>query len=57
MDGCKVVWEKDGTEVAKDSKTQRISNVSADDIGNYSYSLICDGCPFSGDVSTIEPDI
>lgn len=57
MDGCKAVWEKDGTEVAKDSKTLRINNVSTDDIGNYSYSLICDGCPFSGDVSTVKPDI
>ncbi len=57
VDGCKVVWKKDGAEVAKDSKTLRVNNVSADDIGNYTYELICDGCPFSGDVSTVQPDI
>lgn len=57
VDGCKVVWKRDGTEVAKDTKTLKINNVSADNIGDYTYELVCDGCPSSGVVSANKPDI
>ncbi|MBE6326275.1 MAG: T9SS type B sorting domain-containing protein [Bacteroidales bacterium] len=57
VDGCEIVWKKDGTEIAKDTKVLKINNVSADDIGNYSYELICDGCPANGLVSSSQPDI
>lgn len=56
-DGCKVVWKKDGTEIAKDTKELEISNVSTDNIGEYRYELVCDGCPYSDVVSESKPDI
>ena len=57
VDGCEIVWKKDNTEVAKNTETLKISNVSTDDIANYSYELICDGCPANGLVSSSQPDI
>lgn len=57
VDGCEIVWKKDNTEVAKNTETLKINNVSTDDIGNYSYELICDGCPANGLVSSVQPDI
>lgn len=57
VDGCEIVWKKDNTEVAKNTETLKISNVSANDIGKYSYELICDGCPANGLVSSSQPDI
>ncbi len=57
VDGCKVTWYRDEEEVVKDTKTLRISNVSASDIGEYTYTLLCDGCSFIGFVSDRDPDI
>lgn len=57
VDGCKVVWKKDDVEVDKGTNTLRINNVSADNIGYYTYDLVCDGCPAFGVVSATNPDI
>lgn len=57
VDGCQIVWKKDDTEISKNTKTLRINNVSTDDIANYSYELICDGCHANGLVSSVQPDI
>ncbi len=57
VDGCKVVWKKDGTVIAKETNMMRVSNVSANDITDYTYELVCDGCPADGIVSAIKPDI
>ncbi len=57
VDGCSVVWKKDGTEIAKETKALRVNNVSANNIGNYTYELVCDGCPADGIVSATQPDI
>lgn len=57
VDGCSVVWKKDGTEIAKETKALRVNNVSANDIGSYTYELVCDGCPADGIVSATQPDI
>ncbi len=57
VDGCKIVWKRDGTEIAKETQTLRIDNVSTNHIGDYTYELVCDGCPADGVVSTSQPDI
>ncbi|MCQ2189479.1 MAG: T9SS type B sorting domain-containing protein [Paludibacteraceae bacterium] len=54
---CSIIWKKDGAQVANDTRSLTISNVSANDIGSYTYELVCDGCPFNGIVSDSKPDI
>lgn len=57
VDGCKVVWKKNGDEIAKETNTLKVSNVSENDIVDYTYELVCDGCPSNGVVSATKPDI